>query len=91
MQIFVIAALLVALVSIVFAVQNPGLVTVQFLAWKFQGSLALVLLITFAFGFASSVLLSLSGVFKRRRLIRAQHRRIQELEGKAGPHGDLPS
>ncbi len=67
MHILVVAALLVALAAVVFALQNPTLVVVKFAIWQFQGSLALVLLLTFALGFFVSLLLSLAGSFRRKK------------------------
>jgi len=91
MQFFVIVALLVAVLAILFAVQNPLTVTIKFLLWKFQGSFALILLACFALGFVTSVLLSLSGIFKRGKIIRKQSKRIQELEEKIDSGEELRS
>lgn len=66
MQVFFIISLLIAIGAVTFALQNPGVVVIQFLAWQFQGSLALILLLTFALGFLSSFLLSLATMVRRR-------------------------
>ena len=50
MQIFIVLALLIAIVAVVFAVQNTAMITVSFLVWSFEGSLALVLLATLLVG-----------------------------------------
>jgi len=80
MQLLVIAALLFAAVSVLFAVQNNVPVTVTFLLWRFDGSLALVLLIAMALGGLIVALAStpstLRGQWERKR----QRKRIAELE-----------
>ena len=88
MQVLVILALAIAVGATVFALQNPGVVGVQFLAWRFEGSLALVLLISFVLGFLTSFLLSLASLVRRRLAIRALQRRVAELERPGAP---LPS
>jgi putative membrane protein len=50
MVIFLIIALLIAILAIVFALQNTGGVAVTFLVWQFQGSLALVLILALLAG-----------------------------------------
>jgi hypothetical protein len=62
MQIFIIFALVIAGVAIIFALQNITAVTVTFLFWNFHGSLALVLLLSVAVGFLISLLASLPGL-----------------------------
>jgi hypothetical protein len=48
MQSFLIAALAIAILTAIFALQNTIPVLVTFMFWKFEGSLALVLMLTFA-------------------------------------------
>ena len=50
MQSFLIVALGLAILTVVFALQNTVPVVVSFLIWKFEGSLAMVLMLTFALG-----------------------------------------
>jgi uncharacterized integral membrane protein len=50
MQSFLIGALGLAILTVIFALQNPIPVGVTFLVWKFEGSLALVLMLTFTLG-----------------------------------------
>lgn len=80
MQIFLVAALIIAIVAVVFALQNPAPVTISFLVWQAQGSLALVLLITLLFGVLISLLVSVPTVFRRSRTISNQRKQIQSLE-----------
>lgn len=66
MQIFIILALLIAIAAVTFALQNPGTITIKFLLWQFSGSMALVLLVIFAMGFVSSLLLSWVSLIRRK-------------------------
>jgi len=92
MQVFLIAALIVAILAVVFAIQNAVPVTVGFLTWRFEGSLALVLLITFALGVITSLLFSLPGMIRRRRTISDLRRKIQSQERSLrGEREALPS
>lgn len=59
-------ALLISLAALAFAVQNTGAVTVSFLIWQFESSLALVLLIAFGLGALVSVLLLAPPLFMAR-------------------------
>lgn len=96
MQVLVILALIISIGAAVFAVQNPTTVSLRFIGWNFQGSLALMLLLSFGLGFLSSFLLSLASLVRRRWVIRSQQRRIAELEAQhpldvsAAPQPSLP-
>jgi len=68
LTLYIILALIIAILAVVFAIQNPGIIGVKFLAWDFQGSLALVLLVTFAGGFIASALVSLYALARRKLL-----------------------
>ncbi|MGB5872674.1 MAG: LapA family protein, partial [Bacteroidota bacterium] len=59
MQIFLLVSLLIAALAVVFALQNTEMITVNFLFWSFQGSLALVLLTALATGAVASSFASL--------------------------------
>ena len=71
---FLIIALFIAILAVIFALQNAGVVTVTFFASQLEGSLALVLLVTFVVGVLVGVLLILPYLirktFKTRRLSR---------------------
>jgi lipopolysaccharide assembly protein A len=78
----VISALALALLTVVFVMQNGLAISVRLFLWHFEGSLALILIITFVLGFVASSLLTLSGIFRRSRAIKAHKKRIEELEDK---------
>ena len=61
------SALLLALITVAFIVQNTNPVIVHFLAWKFEGSLALLLLLTFLLGIITSLLVAMPLYIKRIR------------------------
>jgi uncharacterized integral membrane protein len=48
--------------------------------WKFEGSLALVLMLTFALGVLVSLMVSIPAMLKRRAAISNQKKNIQEPE-----------
>lgn len=80
MQSFLIVALGLAILTVVFALQNTVPVVVTFLIWKFEGSLAMVLMLTFALGVLVSSLVSIPAIVKRRSATSNQNRNIEELE-----------
>jgi len=80
MQLQLIIAIIVAILAVVFALQNAVPITVSFLTWRFESSLALVLLIALALGILMSLLVSVPSVIKKIKLISSQKKKIQELE-----------
>ncbi len=89
MQVQLIVAIVVAILAVVFALQNAVPITVSFLTWRFESSLALVLLITVALGVIMSLLVSVPSMIKRRKIISSQKKKIQELE--SGLQGESES
>ena len=81
-QIFLILALVVAIVAVIFALQNPAAVTISLLFWQFQGSLALVLLIAVTLGVLISLLVSVPTVIRRTRSLSAQKKTIADLQSQ---------
>ena len=76
------ASLLVALVAVVFALQNADQVTVRFLSWEFQGSVAMMMLTTFACGALSATLAVLTTLGKGALHNRTLAKRIKDLEAR---------
>lgn len=83
MQLLLIVALGLAILTVIFALQNPIPVGVTFLIWRFEGSLALVLISTFALGVIVSLLISIPAIVKRRSIISNQTKKITELENSS--------
>ncbi|OJX39632.1 MAG: hypothetical protein BGO78_05075 [Chloroflexi bacterium 44-23] len=82
MQVFLVFALLIALLAVIFAVQNTALVTVSFFVWDFNNSLAIVLLLTLFTGVLISILMSTPGWFKHKITLTNARKKIKELESK---------
>jgi putative membrane protein len=86
MQIFVFLALIIAVIAVIFALQNTLVVTVSFLFWKFTGSLALVLLMALAAGALVSFLASLPALVRSQWSQRSLRKRAAELESNLNEH-----
>ena len=83
MQSFLIVALGLAILTVVFALQNTVPVVVTFLIWKFEGSLAMVLMLTFVLEVLVSSLVSIPAIVKRRSATsNQQKKKIEELENR---------
>jgi lipopolysaccharide assembly protein A len=82
MQIFIIIALFIAAIAIVFALQNFTPVLVNFLFWSTKDPLplALVLFISVTGGVLISLLASLPGMIRRRMTIGSQKKKLAALE-----------
>lgn len=80
MLIFILIALAIAIIAVIFALQNAITITVSFFFWQFDGSLALVLLLTLALGFLVSFFATLPALIRRSWAIAGQKRRINALE-----------
>jgi uncharacterized integral membrane protein len=80
MQIFLFFALFIAILAVIFAVQNSGSTDVSFLAWHTQSSLAFVLLVALAAGALISFFVSLPSNIKTRWTIRQQRKKLTEYE-----------
>ena len=65
MRLFVIFALVIAFLAILFALQNINLVTIQFFIWEYRQYLALVLLGTLAIGIVIGLLVSFPAIIRR--------------------------
>ena len=80
MQVFVLASLVIAILAVIFALQNNAPTTVSFLAWKFHGSLALTILLATAAGSLISFFASLPTLLRMKWHLRAHRRRLAEME-----------
>jgi uncharacterized integral membrane protein len=82
MQIFIIIALVIAVIAVIFALQNMAAVTVSLFFWQIDGSLALVLLVTLAAGVLISLLASLPGLIKGKWIISSLRKKLAALESE---------
>ena len=80
MQLAIIAAIGTAIVGVAFAMQNNLPVTVNFMLWRFDSSLAMVLLLAVASGAMVVALLTTPATLKSQWQLARQKRRIAELE-----------
>ena len=80
MQIFLFLALLISVVIVLFAVQNAALTTVTFLSFHFEGSLAFILVVVFALGVVSGMLMTVPSFWRKSSALRDQRRKVKQLE-----------
>lgn len=80
MQLAIIAAILATIVGVAFAMQNTLAVTVSFMLWSFDSSLAMVLLLALALGATIVALLTTPMTLKWQWTMTRQKQRIDELE-----------
>jgi uncharacterized integral membrane protein len=76
----IIGALIIAILAVVFSIQNALVITISFFVWKFEGSLALILLSVFFLGFIVGLLILLPGIIKKGLLSSNQRKKIEELQ-----------
>ncbi len=86
MLIFVILALLILFFAVIFALQNTATAVVTFLFWKFDGSLALVMLIALGAGLLISFLAYLPNLLRGHWSGRKMRKQVAELEGNLAEH-----
>ncbi len=82
MQIFLIIALLFAVVAVIFAVQNVAAVTITFFSWSLQTSLAVALLVALGTGILIVILFSIPGKIKNSRASFSQKKKFASLEAE---------
>lgn len=80
MSILLILALLIAIIAVVFALQNTMAVTVSFFVWQFDQSLALVLLLTMVVGVLIGIFTVLPGSARSKWRLKSQRKKIEALE-----------
>ncbi len=87
MQFLILLGFAIALFAILFALQNPTPVLVNFFVWQFQNPLALVILVTLAMGVLAGLLLSMPAIVRRswrigglKKQVEILGRQLQERE-----------
>lgn len=80
MQYLLILALVIAIFSVVFALQNAMAITVSFLMWEIESSLALVLLVTLGVGIIVGLLGMAPNLIKKSLKISNQNKKIKQLQ-----------
>ena len=81
MRVFYIVLLIaVAVLAVIFAVQNSAPITVSFFGWSAQASMSIVLVLTFAAGILIGMLLLFPSIWKRMRELSAQKKKTNEAK-----------
>ncbi len=80
MLFFIVLALLIAIAIVLFSVQNSAIVTVSFLAFHYNGSLALILVVVFTLGLLAGMLISIPSLLRKSSDLREQKKRVKQLE-----------
>ena len=86
MQFTIITAIVVAIAGVLFATQNNVPVTVNFLLWRFDSSLAMVLLLAMFAGAIIVAVLTTPATLRSQWLLGRQKRRMEELEQERTGH-----
>ena len=84
--VYLIVALVVAIVAVIFALQNTMTITISFLAWEVTGSLSLVLLVTLAIGALIGLLVLAPSTIKNSLSASSQRKRLGSLEKELDDH-----
>lgn len=80
MRFALILSLLLAILAVVFALQNPAPIDVEIGPFQLNGSTALILMVTFCIGVIVGILAAVPSLRKRRK-------RVRELERNAASAG----
>jgi len=83
---YLIVALVIAVLAVLFALQNSMLITISFLNWEISGSLSLVLLATLAIGVLIGLLVLTPSALKKTIKTSSQRKRINALEHEVSEH-----
>jgi len=76
MRLGLVSALLLAVLAVIFALQNPQPMEVNLLVFQTDGSTALVLILTFAFGVLVGLVSTLPGRLRARRKVKDLERQL---------------
>ncbi len=77
---YLVLALVIAIIAVIFALQNTAAVTISFFAWEVGGSLSLVVLVTLVIGVLVGWLFVAPSLVKNSLQGSSQRKRITELE-----------
>jgi len=84
--VYLILALVIAVIAVIFALQNTATITIGFFAWQVTGSLSLVLLVTLAIGILIGLLFLAPSTVKRSFQVSGHRKRITSLEKELADH-----
>lgn len=83
-----ILALVFAILAVIFASQNPTIVTISFYGYSVEGSLAVIILIAVGIGVIIGALIMAPGAIKRGLELRSHRRKVGGLEKTLGEQKD---
>lgn len=83
MRLGLILSLILAVLAVIFALQNPQPMDVNLLFFQMEGSTALVLILTFAFGVIVGLLSSLPGRLRARRKLKTLKKQETSTEANS--------
>jgi uncharacterized integral membrane protein len=86
-----IAAIVLAALVAIFALQNSAVIMVSFLGWHWEASLALILILVLGAGILVGYLAGLPSSWKNKSELRQQRREIADLEEKASEQEPVES
>jgi uncharacterized integral membrane protein len=79
--VLLVIGLIVAILAVIFALQNPVPTVISFLFWQSgEVSLALVLLVTFLIGVVATVLVLLPGIIRRSTQLRGMKKKVGQMD-----------
>ncbi len=78
--VYLILALVIAIIAVVFALQNTTTITISFIVWEVTGSLSLVLLVTLAIGVLIGLLFLSPSAIKSSLQASGQRKQLGALE-----------
>ena len=92
MRVTLIVSLIIAILAVIFALQNPGLITVKLGPFESEHSKALVLIVTFALGALVGILVMLPRFLKDRKRIRTLKKQNQKpaASSVSDPSASMP-
>jgi len=82
MQILLIISLVIAIIAVVFAVQNTAPANISFLGWEDEQPLALVTILSLVAGVLIGMLVSMPSIIRNKWAVRNQSKKIKDLEVK---------
>jgi lipopolysaccharide assembly protein A len=81
-MVYFIIGIIVAVIAIIFALSNAVPVSVSFLVWEFEASLAIILLIAFLVGVLVALIMLVPTMWRKSRHISKQSKMVDELQKK---------
>ncbi len=72
--------LIIAIIAVIFGVQNTAVVTLKLFGFKLESSLALILLVFMGIGVILTLLFSIPYFLKNKKRISSLNKRVKELE-----------